>query len=112
MKKRFSFFLVFLAVTACLSCSGREKEAAVSSNDAAPSFVLSSVKHDRVALNDYRGKVVLLEFFASWCPPCQAAAPDIKSIYEKYKDKGFVVLAISIDEGPTAASAVSNFVKE
>ena len=112
MKKGFYFFLVVLAVASFLSCKRTEKEAAVSSNGAAPSFILSTVKGDRAGLNDYRGKVVMLEFFASWCPPCQIAAPEIKSIYEKYKDKGFVVLAIAIDEGPTAVSAVSKFVKE
>ncbi len=112
MKKGFYFVLVLLAVASFLSCSRKEKEAAVSSNDAAPSFILSSLKGDRAGLNDYMGKVVMVEFFASWCPPCQEAAPKIRSVYEKYKDKGFVVLAIAIDEGPTAVSAVGNFVKE
>src|SRR5208337_3942030 len=108
MKRLYYFFLVPFVFVLFLSCSRTEK-ATVGS---APSFVLSTVKSERLNLNDYRGKVVILEFFASWCPPCQMVAPELESIYEKYKGKGLVVLAIAIDDGPTALSAVKNFVNE
>jgi thiol-disulfide isomerase/thioredoxin len=111
MSKGFYSLLASLLVLTFLSCSRTENGAAVSSTGAAPSFILSTVKSDRVSLDDFRGKVVMIEFFASWCPPCQMIAPEIKSVYEKYRDKGFIVLAISIDHGPTAVSAVNNFVK-
>ncbi len=109
MKKRlYYFFAATFVVVLFLSCSNAEK-AAVGS---APPFVLSTIKNDRLGLSDYRGKVVMLEFFASWCPPCQMTAPELKSIYEKYMGKGFVVLAIAMDDGPNALSAVKNFVNE
>ncbi|HEX8949790.1 MAG TPA: TlpA disulfide reductase family protein [Dissulfurispiraceae bacterium] len=75
-------------------------------------FVLAGPNNNRVSLGDYKGKVVMLEFFATWCPPCQMAAPDVESVYEKYKDRGFVVLAVSIDEGSDRAAAVGSFVKD
>ncbi|MBF0507091.1 MAG: TlpA family protein disulfide reductase [Nitrospirae bacterium] len=112
MRKGLCFVLVSLAVAAFFSCSKTENGVGVRDTDAAPSFVLSTVKSDRISLDNYKGKVVMVEFFATWCPPCRTAAPEMESIYEKYRDKGFVVLAVSIDEGPTAVSAVSKFVKE
>jgi len=112
MRKVFYFVLISLAVTVFLSCSKKENGEALRSADAAPSFVLSTVKGDRISLDNYRGKVVMLDFFASWCPPCRMATPEVKSIYQKYRDKGFVVVAIAIDEGPAAAASVRDFVKE
>ena len=108
MKRLYYFFAATCVIVLFLSCSRTEK-AAVGS---APPFVLTTIKNDRLALNDYKGKVVMLEFFASWCPPCQMVAPELKSIYEKYLGKGFVVLAIAIDDGPKALSAVKSFANE
>ncbi len=109
MKKLCYFFAATFVVVLFLSCSGKER-AAVGS--APPTFVLSTIKGESLDLKNYRGKVVLLEFFASWCPPCRMAAPELKSIYEKYNGKGFVVLAVAIDDGPKALSAVKNYVNE
>ena len=50
-----------------------------------------------ISLANYRGKIVLLDFWATWCVPCVAAIPDIKAIYEKYHNKGFEILGISHD---------------
>lgn len=54
---------------------------------------------------DYMGKVVLLDFFATWCPPCNASAPFIQQMHEKYKDAGLVVLGIDIKEDAEAVEA-------
>ena len=55
--------------------------------------------HDgrRVSLSDFKGKVVLLDFWASWCKPCRAENPYLVSVYEAYKDKGFTILSVSLD---------------
>ena len=66
----------------------------------------------KLNLADYKGKVVMLEFTASWCPPCRTSAKDIQTIYEKYKGKGFVVLGIFVDNQANAASEVDSFVKK
>jgi thiol-disulfide isomerase/thioredoxin len=112
MKVLLNFFLAALVVATCLSCSGPEKGTTGGNADSAPAFTLSNINNDKMRLSDYRGRVVMVEFFASWCPPCQMVAPEVKSIYEKYKDKGFVVVAVAIDEGANATAAVSGFIKD
>ncbi len=112
MKRLLYFFLAAFIVATSLSCSRSEKGSAGGSADTAPAFVLPTINNAKMSLSEYRGRVVMVEFFASWCPPCQMVAPEIKGIYEKYKDKGFVVLAVSIDEGPNALPAVSHFIKD
>ncbi|MFZ5996596.1 MAG: peroxiredoxin family protein [Nitrospirota bacterium] len=109
MKKPLSLFVIIGIAVALFSCSKGEKGAVETKAGPAPSFVLADLNNHKVSLKDYSGKVVLLEFFATWCPPCQMAALELKAVYEKYRDKGFVVLAISIDEGPEAVSMVRAF---
>jgi peroxiredoxin len=55
-----------------------------------------------------RGKVVLVNFWATWCPPCRKEMPDLETLYERFKDKGFVVLGISDEE----VAKVGPFVSE
>lgn len=111
MKRPFLCVLLVFTAFITISCSEKER-VAVPVNSAAPLFSLTDIYNRKVGLSDYKGKVVMLEFFASWCAPCRLTASDIRSVYEKYRSRGFVVLAISIDEGPDAASAVEAFVKE
>lgn len=61
-------------------------------------FKLKDLDGNEVALSDFRGKNVYLNFFATWCPPCKAEMPDIEKMYQKYKDKDFVVLAVDLGE--------------
>jgi len=63
-----------------------------------PDFALPDVHGDIVHLKDFRGKYVLLDFWASWCPPCRAANPDLVRIYHQYKEKGFTIVGISVDK--------------
>lgn len=76
----------------------------------APDFTLPSLEGKNVSLSDYLGKsVVLIDFWSTTCDPCLVEMPHIVALYEKYKDKGFVVLAISLD-GPETRSQVSSIV--
>ena len=63
-------------------------------------FTLKNEKGNDVSLSDFKGKYVLLDFWASWCKPCRASYPHLKKVYNKYKDQGFEVLAISTDSKP------------
>jgi thiol-disulfide isomerase/thioredoxin len=65
----------------------------------APDFALQDLSGQAVKLSDYSGKVVLLEFWATWCPPCRASVPGIERIHKEYGPKGLVVLAVSMDQG-------------
>jgi cytochrome c biogenesis protein CcmG/thiol:disulfide interchange protein DsbE len=64
----------------------------------APDFTLESLDGQKVSLSDYRGKVVLLNVFASWCEPCREEMPAIQQAYETYKDQGLVVLGVNLKE--------------
>jgi len=64
----------------------------------APDFSLPGVNNSQVNLEDYRGKVVLVDFWASWCTPCIRSFPWMDEMVEKYGEKGFVVIAINMDQ--------------
>ncbi|MFN8376381.1 MAG: redoxin domain-containing protein [Anaerolineae bacterium] len=64
-------------------------------------FRASTLTGETVQLSDYRGKVVMLNFWATWCPPCQAEMPAIQAAYTRYHDQGFTVLAINYGEHPS-----------
>jgi peroxiredoxin len=66
-------------------------------------FELSDSKGKMVQLEDYRGKTVLLNFWASWCGPCIEEMPSLSKLHEKFKDKNFAIVAISVDKSEKAA---------
>jgi len=78
-------------------------------NHLAPDFKLKNLEGQQRELSEFRGKIVLLNFWATWCGPCRVEIPDIRTVYNKYKEQDFVVLAIDIGE---TSSAVSRFVKQ
>ncbi len=78
--------------------------------DPAPDFTLPTLDGNSASLADYRGKVVLLNFWATWCPPCIWEMPSMESLYQRFKDRGFEVLAVSIDT--KGEDVVRPFVKD
>ncbi len=69
----------------------------------APAFSLPSVKGDPVALDKLRGKVVYVDFWASWCGPCRRSFPWMNEMQQKYGGKGFVVVGVNVDKKRTDA---------
>lgn len=71
----------------------------------APAFTLKDAAGKDHALADYRGKVVLLDFWGSWCPPCRMAMPGVQKLHERYKDKPVAVLGLNFEQSPKADPA-------
>lgn len=65
----------------------------------APDFSLATLGDDAAKLSDYRGKVVLLNFWATWCTPCREEMPAMEALWDQLKADGFVILAVSGDKG-------------
>jgi len=74
-----------------------EAKLAVSGNQTAPEFTVNDAEGNPTSLSTYRGSYVLVDFWASWCVPCRAENPNVVAAYEKYKEKNFKVLGISLD---------------
>ncbi len=64
----------------------------------APEFTLQDLSGKNVSLSEHRGNPVLLDFWATWCPPCRNSIPELVDIQDKYRDKGLVILGISMDD--------------
>lgn len=76
----------------------------------APAFALPSLDGNRIRLQDYRGQLVLLHFWATFCKPCREELPALDRLSREFADKGFAVLAIAVDRDDP--QAVEDFVRE
>jgi cytochrome c biogenesis protein CcmG/thiol:disulfide interchange protein DsbE len=93
--------LVFAAMLSGCAAQSQKVDAAAKDNKgrkAAPNFTLKDADGRNVSLSDYKGKVVLLNFWATWCGPCKIEIPWFIEFEQKYKDRGFAVLGVSMDE--------------
>jgi len=75
----------------------------------APAFSLKNLQGGHSRLSDYRGQVVLLNFWATWCGPCRAEMPSMEKLWQTYRDQGLVVVAVSTDNG--GESRIKNFAR-
>ncbi len=76
----------------------------------APDFSLTDLDEKNVKLLDLRGKVVVLNFWATWCPPCREEIPDLIQLHNKYAQQGLIVLGVSLDE--EGVEGVKSFAKK
>jgi cytochrome c biogenesis protein CcmG/thiol:disulfide interchange protein DsbE len=92
-------FILFLFV-----CAGPKKPEPQDTNyPDAPDFSLKDLKGNDVSLSACKGKVIFLNFWATWCPPCRQEIPGFVEAYREYKEKGMAIIGISLDEtGPAS----------
>jgi DsbE subfamily thiol:disulfide oxidoreductase len=74
----------------------------------APAWTLKNLDGKAVSLSDFKGKVVILDFWATWCPPCRAEIPSFIELQKQYGNQGLAVIGLSLDE--SGATAVKKFV--
>ncbi len=89
-----TFITVLALLGACIS--GQKSDGAVKG---APNFALQDLDGKNVGLSSLKGKVVVLDFWATWCPPCRASIPEIEKLHKTYGARGLVILGISLDGG-------------
>ncbi|MEW6102946.1 MAG: TlpA disulfide reductase family protein [bacterium] len=65
-----------------------------------PDFTLPTIDGETLTLSELSGKVIILDFWATWCPPCRMEIPDFIQLYSQYKDKGLLIIGLSLDESP------------
>src|SRR5690625_2336150 len=87
-----------------------ESETGLEKGDVAPDFELKTVDGETVQLSDLRGEKVLLNFWATWCPPCRAEMPDMQKYHEEYDDG--VILAVNLAETEQSIGQVEDFLEE
>ncbi len=108
------FLIPLLLISACSDSpervSAAQPKPAKSNNRPAPEFALKDSDGRTVKLSDYKGKVVLLNFWATWCGPCKIEIPWFIQFEQQYKDRGFAVLGVAMDE--EGWSAVRPYITE
>jgi peroxiredoxin len=95
----FSILATIGLLIACGSCSNPIQSAvAAKRRKAAANFALTDIRGAKLSLADYKGEVVLLNFWATWCGPCKVEIPWFVEFQSKYKDRGFTLLGVSMDD--------------
>ena len=107
--KRVVVFLTFFVLSAGAFAQKKAHLEGVETGMAAPEFTMPTFDGDTFNLSDLRGKVVLINFWASWCAPCRKKAPALLELHEKYRDEefddgatGFEIVCVSLDRNQTA----------
>jgi peroxiredoxin len=88
---------ILLCLTGVSACNHTPTSGDVAARTA-PGFLLKDLSGNDVSLVDFQGKIVLLDFWATWCPPCRNAIPELVSLQDLYGEKGLAVLGISLDD--------------
>lgn len=99
--------LCAILLPACLAVQAAEPEIGA----LAPAFTLKSLNGRNLSLREHRGRVVMLNFWATWCGPCRQEMPALNALYEKYRDAGFVLFGINVDADPATAARMTERLK-
>lgn len=105
----FQFFLVLFVSSAMSASPPSPWEIEGIRGGKAPDFVIRDINNSPFNLSAFRGKVVILNFWATWCPSCRAEMPSLNNLYRELRDKGLEVLAVSADR---SRSAVRDYISK
>ena len=97
-----------IVLGAVLAVAAGLTPAAVAPAGVAPDFTLRSVDGPNLRLQEQRGRVVLVNFWATWCGPCRQEMPHLNRLYEKYRSSGFVLLGVNVDDDQRNAVGVAS----
>jgi peroxiredoxin len=92
---------------AVLAAAAMAAPAALTPATVAPDFALRSLDGPNLRLQEQRGRVVMVNFWATWCGPCRIEMPHLVRLYDKYRGSGFQLLGVNIDEDPRQAASVA-----
>ena len=98
LKATVSLALTAFLLPALLVTAGAQQAPPLPSGSAAPAFTTKTLGGQSLALKSLRGKVVLLDIWATWCPPCRAATPVLQSLHQKFGGRGLQVVGLSVDD--------------
>jgi len=92
---------------AVLAVVASTASSAIAPATAAPDFTLHAMGGSNLRLKEQRGRVVMVNFWATWCGPCRQEMPQLNRLYEKYKSSGFVLLGVNVDDDTAKAAEVA-----
>lgn len=98
--------IILLSVVLVFVIYAAIHERVVLAGDSSPDFTITADTGQKVSVPDFKGKVLVLNFWASWCGPCIQEVPSLSNFAQQFSDKGVVVLAVSVDKDPRAYQAV------
>ncbi len=90
--------IVLLTIAVVYVVAGTLEQKVIDKGDTAPKFTIKADQGPTVSRTDFKGKLLVLNFWATWCPPCISEWPSLNEFARRYKDKGVVVLAVSVDK--------------
>ncbi len=116
---RASFIAIAVSLILVFIPSCKKKETTINKEvplpavgNMAPSFILKDVRGNNVSLSDFKGKVVVMDFWTTWCSWCRETTEELEKLHNNYKDRDVVFLGISMDSGSNAEKKVRNFAQK
>lgn len=106
-----SIFIRICFLISCVTALSMSTASAAKVGDLAPNFTLKSATGTNLRLSEFRGEVVMINFWATWCGPCRQEMPLLQELYSRYRDVGFELLGVSIDGNSAKAKNMAKRLK-